>query len=198
MTRTPLWYYILAEAKHHGGNRLGPVGGTIVAEVLVGLVRRSTGLDPERAQLEAVAARRDARARSTLTDLLRFAGVLGKKTHTRTYTVKSGDTLTKIAQKQLGDGNRWREIFLLNRAIIRDPDRIFPGQVLVLPVDSGQDEAAVVPGVYVVKKGDTLSGIAAAELGDAARWPEIFTLNRAVLTNPDLIVPDTVLVLPAE
>ena len=70
--------------------------------------------------------------------------------------------------------------------------------MLVLPVESGQDEAAVVPGVYVVKKGDTLSGIAAAELGDAARWPEIFTLNRAVLTNPDLIVPDTVLVLPAE
>jgi hypothetical protein len=40
--RTPLWYYLLAEAKHHGGgNRLGPVGSRIVAEVLVGLVRRS-------------------------------------------------------------------------------------------------------------------------------------------------------------
>jgi Animal haem peroxidase len=40
--RTPLWYYLLAEAKHLGkGNRLGPVGSRIVAEVLVGLVRRS-------------------------------------------------------------------------------------------------------------------------------------------------------------
>ena len=40
--RTPLWYYLLAEAKHHGGgNRLGPVGSRSVAEVLVGLVRRS-------------------------------------------------------------------------------------------------------------------------------------------------------------
>jgi hypothetical protein len=40
--RTPLWYYILAEAKFHSdGRRLGPVGSTIVAEVLVGLVRRS-------------------------------------------------------------------------------------------------------------------------------------------------------------
>ncbi len=40
-TRTPLWYYILAEAAHVGGEHLGPVGSTIVADVLVGLIRRS-------------------------------------------------------------------------------------------------------------------------------------------------------------
>jgi len=40
--RTPLWYYILAEAALlREGRRLGPVGSTIVAEVLIGLVRRS-------------------------------------------------------------------------------------------------------------------------------------------------------------
>jgi hypothetical protein len=40
--RTPLWYYILAEAALlRDGRRLGPVGSTIVAEVLIGLVRRS-------------------------------------------------------------------------------------------------------------------------------------------------------------
>jgi hypothetical protein len=40
--RTPLWYYVLAEAAAlTEGRRLGPVGSTIVAEVLVGLVRRS-------------------------------------------------------------------------------------------------------------------------------------------------------------
>ncbi len=197
VTRTPLWYYILAEAKHHGGNRLGPVGGTIVAEVLVGLVRRSTDsiLSVPNWKPSLPSAKPGT---FTLSDLLRFAGVLGTKTHTRTYTVKSGDTLSSIAQKQLGDAGRWREIFLLNRAIIRDPDRIFAGQVLVLPVDTDLEAATVPPEVYVVKKGDTLSGIAAAELGDAARWPDIFTLNRAVLTNPDLLVPDTVLVLPAD
>jgi hypothetical protein len=37
---TPLWYYILKEAEHRGdGDRLGPVGGRIVAEVLIGLLR---------------------------------------------------------------------------------------------------------------------------------------------------------------
>ena len=40
--RTPLWYYVLAEAAHfHGGKHLGPVGSTIIAEVLIGLIRRS-------------------------------------------------------------------------------------------------------------------------------------------------------------
>jgi hypothetical protein len=36
---TPLWFYILKEAEHCGGDRLGPVGGRIVAEVLMGLLR---------------------------------------------------------------------------------------------------------------------------------------------------------------
>jgi hypothetical protein len=37
---TPLWFYILKEAEHRGGgDRLGPVGGLIVAEVLIGLLR---------------------------------------------------------------------------------------------------------------------------------------------------------------
>jgi hypothetical protein len=36
---TPLWLYVLKEAQHGGGGRLGPVGGRIVGEVLVGLLR---------------------------------------------------------------------------------------------------------------------------------------------------------------
>jgi hypothetical protein len=36
---TPLWLYVLKEAQHGGGDRLGPVGGRIVGEVLVGLLR---------------------------------------------------------------------------------------------------------------------------------------------------------------
>ena len=48
------------------------------------------------------------------------------------YVVQSGDTLSEIAQKQLGDASRWQEIFELNRALVSDPDKIFPGQVLVL------------------------------------------------------------------
>lgn len=49
----------------------------------------------------------------------------------RTYTVKRGDTLSRIAQRQLGSYKRYTEIARLNG--IRDPNRIRPGQVLRLP-----------------------------------------------------------------
>ena len=49
------------------------------------------------------------------------------------YVVQSGDTLSGIAEELLGDAERWPEIFDLNRDLIEDPDKISPGQVLVLP-----------------------------------------------------------------
>lgn len=49
------------------------------------------------------------------------------------YTVQRGDTLSGIAADQLGDAERWRELFEANRALISDPDTISPGQVLVIP-----------------------------------------------------------------
>ncbi len=50
-----------------------------------------------------------------------------------TYTVKSGDTLSKIAKEHLGNANAYMEIFNLNRDQLSDPDRIKPGQVLKIP-----------------------------------------------------------------
>jgi nucleoid-associated protein YgaU len=52
---------------------------------------------------------------------------------TRTYTVKSGDTLSKIAREFLGDANAYMDIFNANRDLLSDPDRINPGQVLKIP-----------------------------------------------------------------
>lgn len=51
----------------------------------------------------------------------------------RTYTVKSGDSLSKIAQREYGDGSQWKKIHEANRDTIKDPDLIHPGQVLKLP-----------------------------------------------------------------
>ena len=50
-----------------------------------------------------------------------------------TYTVKAGDTLSKIAQQSLGDGNAYMRIFEANRDQLSDPDKIKPGQVLKIP-----------------------------------------------------------------
>jgi len=51
----------------------------------------------------------------------------------RTYTVAAGDSLSKIAQRELGDASRWRAIYDANRDTIKDPDLIHPGQVLKMP-----------------------------------------------------------------
>ena len=51
----------------------------------------------------------------------------------RTYTVKAGDTLSKIAKEHLGDANAYTKIFDANRDQLNDPDKIKPGQVLKLP-----------------------------------------------------------------
>jgi len=51
----------------------------------------------------------------------------------KTYTVVSGDTLWAIADKSLGDGNRYNEIFEANKPMLTDPDKIYPGQVLRIP-----------------------------------------------------------------
>lgn len=75
LERTPLWFYVLAEAAHHSrGRHLGPVGSLIVAEVFAELVRRS-----EDSILAAPGWRPTLGAREghfTLADLLRLAGVL--------------------------------------------------------------------------------------------------------------------------
>ena len=49
------------------------------------------------------------------------------------YTVKAGDTLSKIAKDTLGDAKRYGAIFEANRPMIHDPDEIYPGQVLRIP-----------------------------------------------------------------
>ena len=51
-----------------------------------------------------------------------------------TYTVQSGDTLSKIAKATLGDAKLYMEIFEANLDLLTDPDKIKPGQVLKIPV----------------------------------------------------------------
>jgi nucleoid-associated protein YgaU len=57
----------------------------------------------------------------------------GSGSAAETYTVKAGDTLSKIAKQVLGDANAYMEIFNANRDQLSDPDKIQPGQVLKVP-----------------------------------------------------------------
>ncbi len=50
-----------------------------------------------------------------------------------TYTVKPGDNLTEIAEKMLGDGDKWRMVYDANRDSLKSPDRLIVGQKLRIP-----------------------------------------------------------------
>lgn len=112
---------------------------------------------------------------------------------TPTYTVQTGDTLSGIAARELGEGGRFGEIYAANADQIVDPDLIYPGEVLVLPgapQTMGELEAIDIQ----VQAGDTLSGLAAEHLGDGSQWPAIYWASAQIeqpdggrLSDPDLI-----------
>jgi len=54
-------------------------------------------------------------------------------TTARTYVVRSGDSLWKISARLLGRGDRWREIYNLNRSTVRNPNVLRVGQKLKVP-----------------------------------------------------------------
>ncbi len=49
------------------------------------------------------------------------------------YEVQSGDSLSKIAKSQYGDAKKYNSIFEANKPMLKDPDKIYPGQVLRIP-----------------------------------------------------------------
>ena len=51
----------------------------------------------------------------------------------QSYTVKSGDTLSKIAKQVYGDASQWKKIHEANKAKIPNPDLIHPGDELTIP-----------------------------------------------------------------
>lgn len=61
------------------------------------------------------------------------AGGEGGAWTSKTYTVQKGDTLSEIAQKMYGKASKYTVIFEANKPMLKDPDKIYPGQVLRIP-----------------------------------------------------------------
>ena len=61
------------------------------------------------------------------------AGTAGRATAGGSYTVKAGDSLSKIAKQAYGDASKWKVIHEANKAKIPNPDLIHPGDQLTIP-----------------------------------------------------------------
>ncbi|HNR66865.1 MAG TPA: LysM peptidoglycan-binding domain-containing protein [bacterium] len=132
------------------------------------------------------------------------AGIEGKLTQIKNkmpkaiydeYSVVVGDYLWKISGKRdiYADPMQWMRIYSYNKDQIKDPDLIYPQQILKIQREVGPDE-------YLVQKGDFLSKIAgnADVLGDPGSWAKIYERNKDVIGgNANMIFPYTVLVIPA-
>jgi hypothetical protein len=144
--QAPLWFYILKEAElFHNGQRLGPVGSTLLVETFVALIRCSrTSVLSEangnwRPTLPSLRP-----GHYTMVDLLLLVNDLNPlgapiepppppPPPQRSHVVQPGETLRSIAARFLGNERRWREIHELNKDKIANPDLIKPGMELRIP-----------------------------------------------------------------
>jgi hypothetical protein len=135
----------------------------------------------------------------------------------RTHTVVRGNTLWDLAAAVYGDPFRWPRIFEANRDRVQDPDLIFPGQVLRIPMADGTvTEVTVVtggdpraeeappaqpvagePGQPAVA-GARLSGGQAFDPAPRPARPDHETLARSLPAVPDDLVASAPFIVPAE
>ncbi|MEU2769805.1 LysM peptidoglycan-binding domain-containing protein [Streptomyces diastaticus] len=140
------------------------------------------------------------------------------------HHVREGDTLWDIAEKRLGAGIEWHRVIDANEGVRQadgslvtaDTTVLQPGWTLRLPADAAPDPAADQSGAreqtagsktaaltHTVRAGETLTGIAEDELGDADAYPRIVEANEGVkqadgraLGDPDAIYPGWKLQIP--
>lgn len=144
----------------------------------------------------------------------------GKKTAPKYYVVKRGDSLGRIAKRELGSTNAYKTILKLNKKL-KSANLIYPGQKLL--ISAGSNEVAsksdvkvkkkqvaslalpkvkskkakaiekktdATPSYYVVKRGDSLWKIASKVYGNGRRYKELIKLNPKILKNPASIKPN--------
>ncbi len=107
----------------------------------------------------------------------------------KVYEVRNGDSLSTIAERFYAKSSAWRLILSYNKDI--NPDKLRVGAQLLLPAPGSTTPTQAVPqkkkvfgNTYLVKKGDTLYGIARNVLSDEKRWRAIYNENRHILSAP--------------
>ncbi|OGK14688.1 hypothetical protein A3C98_03630 [Candidatus Roizmanbacteria bacterium RIFCSPHIGHO2_02_FULL_37_15] len=166
------------------------LGGLIIAALVI------WGLSALTKQLSPTLSSQKSKAESTVLEKL--------SSEKKSYKVKQGDNLWKIAENTYGSGYNFVDIVKANN--IANPNIILVGQVIALPQVAAKASTKIQPtktpsvkatfkgDKYTVKQGDHLWKISLEAYGDAYAWTKIAATNK--LKNPDLIFPNTKLTIP--
>ncbi|MDR1612866.1 MAG: LysM peptidoglycan-binding domain-containing protein [Planctomycetota bacterium] len=146
----------------------------------------------------------------------------GSSAPLRIYVVLPGDTLSRIASRELGSMALADNIYLLNRDVISNPDHLLVGTKIKLPpretvaaaaggaqplAPNTELQSGVQPGsvfdpegfegeTYRVAPGDTLSSIALRFYGSSAGWRFLHESNLGVIPDPNRLTVGTEIVIP--
>jgi len=115
-------------------------------------------------------------------------------------SVQRGDSLWKLAQQNLGSGNRWPELLAANPRIA-DPNQIRAGTQLNLPdvAASGlanRNAKTNAATTIKVHKGDSLWTLGKSNLGRSSAWPCLAAANPSI-SDPNRIYENQELIVPA-
>jgi nucleoid-associated protein YgaU len=137
-----LWSFVKGAGKKvFGGDDAPEVSGAALKDELKDLGLDADGLDisveGDKVKVTGTAASQEIREKVILAvgnvegvAAVEIAGGAGEPTF---HTVEKGDTLWAVSAKALGSGARYMEIFEANKPMLKDPDKIYPGQVLRIP-----------------------------------------------------------------
>ena len=103
------------------------------------------------------------------------------------YSVRTGDTLMKIAFETYGDVYQWRKIYEDNRDRIKDPNSVPSGTQLKLDQPSSAVSISRNGDKYQIQSGDTLAAIADNIYGKREKWKKIWENNKQLIKNPNRI-----------
>ncbi|MFF8847617.1 hypothetical protein ACF08N_33740 [Streptomyces sp. NPDC015127] len=200
----------------HGLGVSQRAAAVLIGSILVLLPTSSALASEATATPATVAAHVPGPASALQAEADKAAGAATSTTKAR-YTVREtrpAESLWSIAERELGDGERWREIAALNEGrtmvdgqVFRSNSFLQPGWLMEMPdavASAGDVRAQLGDGlaapdqgehVVTVHSGDYLSKIAEEELGSGDEWPRLFEASRGkpqpdglpAITDPDVV-----------